>query len=187
MPLYSRMSTIYDRQLLQEDRQRTVVGITVTTSGSTSTVSGEPAIFHWHLYLVLGPSTAPTAEVPGVISQSVLIDMIPVNPPTGCMVITSKRQPCSESNVKAELEIATTGSPTVQQIIDLFKSKGMDRYNFDDTGSGCLWWLWTGLEYLEQAHLVETSATEKLRRFHSEQVTLHPERHPIPMRQGTFY
>ncbi|KAI0741067.1 hypothetical protein C8Q76DRAFT_853265 [Earliella scabrosa] len=180
------MATVYDRSLLDVDRQRVVAQVTVTGSGTLSTVSGSPNIFHWRLYLCLAPfqSIPPTTTQP---SQSVLIDMIPANPPTGCMMIASKQDPGSRARVKIELQIATTGSPTVQQIIDLFLAKGMHRYNFDATGSGCLWWVWTGLGYLEQNRLVQAGATEMLRQFHQEQSRLHPERHPVPIRQGRFY
>ncbi|KAI0742826.1 hypothetical protein C8Q80DRAFT_1190863 [Daedaleopsis nitida] len=174
------MATVYDRPLRQADRQRVVTRIAVTASGTRSTVSGAPNIFHWRMYLTLAPS-----PIGG--SQSVLLDMIPTNPPTGCLIIESKDLPGSIATQKIELFILTAGSPTVQQIIDLFTTRGMHRYKFDATGSGCLWWVWTGLGYLEQAGLVEAGTTEKLRKFHHEQCSLHPERHPLPIRQGTFY
>ncbi|KAI0768719.1 hypothetical protein BD413DRAFT_92515 [Trametes elegans] len=175
------MSTVYDRLLEHRDKGRVVVRVIVSASGTVSTVPDAPNVFHWRFYLALAPSTTPGE------SQSVTLDMIPANPPTGCLMISSNPTPASRAGVKIELPLATAGSPTVQEIIDLFKAKGMDRYRFDETGSGCLSWLLTGVDHLEQAGLVDAGASEKLRQFHQEQVALHPERHPMPLRQGKFY
>ncbi|KAJ3484657.1 hypothetical protein NLI96_g5495 [Meripilus lineatus] len=179
------MATIYDKPLLQIDKDRVVTHVQVSTSGTVSTVIDCPNIFHWQYYLILAPRTITDTNASN--SQSILLDMIPANPPTGCLMIASMQSPGTTSPIKAEIEFATIGSPRVGQFIDLFKVKGMDRYTFDDTGSGCLWWLFTGLGYLEQESLVETGATESLHKFHQEQISLHPGRHPVPMRKGKFY
>ncbi|KAI0640046.1 hypothetical protein C8Q77DRAFT_104523 [Trametes polyzona] len=177
------MTTVYDKAFnSQVDKQRVVTQVVLTATDTVSTVPDEPSVYHWQFYFPLAPT--PGSEH---ASKSVMIDMIPVNPPTGCMIIASKAESASPAESKIELPIAVVGSPTVEQIIDLFKKNGMDRYEFDATGSGCLWWVWTGLGHLEEAGIVESGATEELRQFHHEQYTAHPERHPMPLRKGRFY
>lgn len=63
----------------------------------------------------------------------------------------------------------------------------MNRYKFDDSGSGCLHWLMTGIQHLEDAGLVELGASLRLCAFHHKQVEQHLERHLMPIRRGTFY
>lgn len=157
----------------------------MTASGTVMTTVNEPNVFHWQLYLVL--DEAPDSPTPN--TKSVLIDMIPANPPTGTMYLSSLSTRGLDAQPKIELAISTsrTRPPTVQQLVNLFLEKGMARYKFDDSGSGCLHWLMTGMQHLEDAGLVEPGASELLRAFHREQVELHPERHPMPIRHGTFY
>ncbi|KAI0725771.1 hypothetical protein C8Q72DRAFT_576667 [Fomitopsis betulina] len=184
------MATVYDRAFKPIDRDQTVAKIVVTASGAGGNIAATPNgsgglvpnIYHWRLYLVLLPNPLiPTR------SQSVLLDIIPANPPTGCLVISSKEMPASTAPGKVELTLFPAGSPTVQQIVDLFKNKGMDRYMFDATGSGCLWWVTVGVRHLEEAGLVEAGASRTLQMFHHEHARAHPERHPMPVRQGRFY
>ncbi|KAI0370628.1 hypothetical protein BV20DRAFT_288977 [Pilatotrama ljubarskyi] len=178
-------STVYDKPLLQADRQRTVNSILITASGTINTTLNEPNVFHWQLYMLLSPSE------PAVLTktQSVVVDMIPANPPVGTVYVASKESTGLDAEPKVELSIATAGSPlpTIQQLLDLLIEKGVDRYMFDETGSGCLHWIITAVEQLEGAGLVEPAASAKLRDFHREQVKQHPERHPMPIRKGTFY
>ncbi|EIW54935.1 uncharacterized protein TRAVEDRAFT_51070 [Trametes versicolor FP-101664 SS1] len=176
---------VYDKPLRSKDRQRGISEIIVTASGSVNTTVNEPNVFHWQLYLAL--DEAPDSSAPD--TKSVLIDMIPANPPTGTMYLSSLSTRGLDAQPKIELAISTSGTPppTVQRLVDLFFENGMARYKFDDSGSGCLHWLMTGMQHLEDAGLVEPGASERLRAFHREQVKLHPERHPMPVRQGTFY
>ncbi|CDO77829.1 hypothetical protein BN946_scf184714.g4 [Trametes cinnabarina] len=180
------MATVYDKGLVAADKDRVVSGIVVTASGTVSTSPDYPNYFHWRFYLILQPSNT---NLHAGMSQthSVVFDMIPTNPPTGCFVITSKPESASTARLKIELPLATVGSPTVKQLIALFMEKGMNRYRFDDTGSGCLWWVTTGVRLLEQAGLLEAGACQKLEHFHHEHAKAHPERHPTPMRKGEFY
>ncbi|OJT12121.1 hypothetical protein TRAPUB_11346 [Trametes pubescens] len=184
----SSSNHIYDRPLRSIDRQRRVTEILVIASGTINTTVNEPNVFHWQLYLLLEPDD-PMSES-ATSSQSVLMDMIPTDPPTGTLYLASPAARGLDADPKVELAIATAGSgapPTVQDLIDLFVAKGMDRYKFDDSGSGCLHWLMTGIQHLEDAGLVEPGASESLRTFHREQVKQHPERHPMPIRRGIFY
>lgn len=177
---------VYDKPLRPEDRQRRILEIIVTASGTVNTTVNEPNVFHWQLYLVL--DEAPNSSAPN--TKSVLIDMIPANPPTGTMYLSSLSTRGLDTQPKIELAMSTSGTPppTVQRrLVDLFLENGMARYKFDDSGSGCLHWLMTGMQHLEDAGIVEPRASERLRAFHGEQVELHPERHPMPIRQGTFY
>ncbi|KAH9855701.1 hypothetical protein C2E23DRAFT_596631 [Lenzites betulinus] len=186
----SSTSHTYDRPLRPIDRQRRVTEILVIASGTINTTVNEPNVFHWQLYLLLEPDV-PTAGS-ATSSQSVLIDMIPTDPPTGTLYLASQAARGLDADPKVEFAIATAtaGSdspPTVQDLIDLFVAKGMNRYKFDDSGSGCLHWLMTGIQHLEDAGLVELGASSRLRAFHHKQVEQHPERHPMPIRRGTFY
>ncbi|KAI0668280.1 hypothetical protein C8Q78DRAFT_980585 [Trametes maxima] len=176
---------VVDKPLHRTDRSRVVAEILVTASGTINTSVNEPNVFHWQLYLPLEgslPDSSPS-------TQSVLIDMIPANPPTGVMYLASRESRGLQADPKIELPIlaASEPPPTVQQIVDLLLGKGMDRYKFDESGSGCLHWLMTGVRHLEDAGLVEHGASDKLSTFHREQVKLHPERHPMPIRRGEFY
>ncbi|RDX44339.1 hypothetical protein OH76DRAFT_1359727 [Lentinus brumalis] len=172
--------SVYDRLLRPGDKNCVVTTITVTASGTVIT-SDEPNVFHWRMYL--GLSMFPVVSR----SKGVLLDMIPTNPPIGTLVVSSKDTASSRAHNKVELSIATVGSPTVAQIVQLFIEKGMHRYNFDDTGSGCLYWTATGIQHLQDARLVESGAVSKLWTFHMDQAARHPGRHPLPVRQGTFY
>ncbi|KAI0355883.1 hypothetical protein OH77DRAFT_1478764 [Trametes cingulata] len=181
--------TVYDKPLLPADRERTVSTMLVTASGTINTTVNEPNVFHWQLYLLLSPSESATTATTATNTRSVLVDMIPANPPVGTIYVASKDTKGLDAEPKVELPLATAGSPlpTVQQLLDLLIEKGMDRYKFDETGSGCLHWIITAIQNLEEAGVLEEGASEKLREFHREQVELHPERHPMPIRKGTFY
>ncbi|KAI0643293.1 hypothetical protein C8Q79DRAFT_915652 [Trametes meyenii] len=193
---------VFDKPLYRADRSRSVTEILVTASGTINTTVNEPSVFHWQLYLIPRAPESSTHLVSGNPlegssptnsssgSQSVLIDMIPANPPTGVMYLASRESRGLHADPKIELPIQVALSPqapTVQQIVDLFLEKGMGRYKFDESGSGCLHWLMTGVRHLEDAGLVERGASENLRVFHREQVELHPERHPMPIRRGVFW
>ncbi|GLB36841.1 hypothetical protein LshimejAT787_0311280 [Lyophyllum shimeji] len=109
---YTTMSTtIYDKGFLQADAERRVASITVSASATTSTVTGQPNYFHWRFYLVLDPPASPAH------SQSVVLDMMPTNPPKGCLIISSQPTWRSTAQLKIEFPIATVGSPKVGQII----------------------------------------------------------------------
>ncbi|PIL30505.1 hypothetical protein GSI_07205 [Ganoderma sinense ZZ0214-1] len=177
------MTTVFSKRLLQDDRERVVARVVVTASGTVSTVKNEPQVFHWRLYLVL----APDARLRPTSSQSVLFDMTPSLPPTGTFIIASKVEALSEARRKIELPLFTTGQPTVARLIHLFLEKGMDRYKFDSTGSGCYYWTMTGVQRLEEAGLIMPGSLKLLLDFHKEQAQLHPERHPLPVRRGEFY
>ncbi|KAH9854596.1 hypothetical protein C2E23DRAFT_817145 [Lenzites betulinus] len=176
------MSTIYDKSLLPTDRDRTIAQVVLTASGTVITTLNEPNVFHWQFYLPLSTPATPTTT-----TQAVVVDMIPVNPPTGCLLVSSTLEPACSAPTKIELPLAVVGSPTVKQFISIFQEKGMDRYKFDGTGSGCLWWVMTGVHHLEDAGLVEAGASLKLEQFHREHAESHPERHPMPLRKGEFY
>lgn len=173
--------TVYDRDLQPADKDRVITQITVTSSGSVQTVSDMPNIYHWHLYLLLGAPNGVSN------SQSVLFDMIPTMPPTGTLIISSKITPQSQSPHKIELPIRTVGEPVLSQFIDFFISNRMDRYQFDESGSGCLYWVMVAIEKLENAQMIEAGASSMLRTLHNEQAILHPERHPMPLRKGQYY
>ena len=170
---------IYDKHLDPNDKDCIVTKIVVTASDTVSTVEDMPSIFHWQIYLVIEPGQSQ--------NNSVVIDMQPANPPIGVMIITSNPNARSTAINKIELDILTRDGPTVNQIIDVFLEHRMQFYKFDDTGSGCLYWIFTGLRFLEERGLVEQGAVEKLEKFHLEQAGIHPERHPMPLRKGVFY
>ncbi|KAI0262045.1 hypothetical protein BC834DRAFT_406837 [Gloeopeniophorella convolvens] len=175
--------TVYSKGLLPTDGGRAVTRIVVSASGTINTLStDEQGVFHWRLYLVLAPDQSRAST-----SQSVLFDMVPTNPPVGTLIAASNPAPTSGARVKAELPFETMGGPTVGQLIELFLHKGMDRYKFDDSGSGCVYWVLMGLQHLQDAGLVESQAVESLRAFHDEQSRLSPANHQVPFRRGTFY
>ncbi len=179
------MTTVFSKSLLQDDRECVVARVVVTASGSVSTAKDEPHVFHWRLYLAL--ARAPGLELQASASRSVLFDMIPSLPPTGTLVIASKREEVSRALRKIEMPFPTTGRPTIARFIQLFLEKGMDRYRFDSTGSGCYYWTMTGIQHLEEAGMIMPGSYKLLLNFHKEQAQLHPERHPLPVRQGEFY
>ena len=173
-------SIVFNKFLVPEDRGRVLSSITVTSSGETSTVVDQPHFWHWDVYLVLEPSAL-------VKSRSVQLSIIPTNPPVGTLMITSREALGSEEFAKVELSIQVVGTPRVEQVIDLLVEKGMHRYHFDDTGAGCLFWIFVSLQQLADAGFVESSAVVKLREFHREQLSFHPERYPMPLKKGSFY
>ena len=170
---------IYDKHLNEFDKEWVVTHIAVTASDTVSTVKDAPSIFHWCFSLVLEPGQSQ--------NKSVVIDMQPVNPPIGVMIISSNPEAESKAANKVEIAILTRGRPTVSQIINVFLEHNIQRYKFDDSGSGCLFWLFTGLRFLEERELVEHGAVEKAETFHKKQAETHPERHPMPFRKGEFY
>ncbi|TBU55875.1 hypothetical protein BD310DRAFT_932695 [Dichomitus squalens] len=173
-------ATIYDKALRPVDKDRRVTQITVTASLYAPAGSEGVGIFHWRLYLVLGPDRVST-------SRAVLLDMVPTNPPFGTLIIASKDNAHSNALIKIELPIASVDGLTVRQVIDLIVSNRMDRYKFDASGSGCLFWIWNVLQQLQNARLVEDGAVAKLQDFHAEQARLQPGKIPLPLRRGEFY
>lgn len=172
-------TTVYDKLLLSDDRHCAVTCVTVTASGTVST-SDQLSIFHWRLYLKLTPGSSNR-------TQSVLLDMIPANPPNGIFFIPSRSTEGSTARNRVELSVDTVGSPTVQQIITLFLNNKMDRYMFDETSSDCLYWTQVGLQLIQNAGWVEAGACDGLQAFYEEQASLHPGRYWVPIRRGTFY
>ncbi len=183
--LSHRLMSVYQRSFNPADRTRQVHSVTVTASGSVNTSTGSSGenYFHWRIYLTLLPANPP----PGSGSQSVLLDMIPTNPPVATLCISSKENAGSTARQKIELELQPLDGLTVGHVIDLFIDNNMHRYKFDSTGSGCLFWTMTAVDLLQQHKYIESQAVDKLNHFHTTQAALHPERHPLPLRQGTFY
>ncbi|XP_006459682.1 hypothetical protein AGABI2DRAFT_116642 [Agaricus bisporus var. bisporus H97] len=175
------ITTIYDKNLNAADKNRFISKIVVTASSTVSTtIDGN--YYHWRIYLQLSQS-----DISNSSSKSVILDMIPTNPPTSTLMITSNAYASSNSPAKIEFDIFPAKPLTVGQVIDLFIEKGMHRYTFDATGSGCLFWIMTGIHHLHEANLIEAGAPNKFHTFHMAQANLHPERHPLPLRKGTFY
>ncbi|XP_006459684.1 hypothetical protein AGABI2DRAFT_177536 [Agaricus bisporus var. bisporus H97] len=177
------MTTIYDKNFNAADKHRIISKFIVTASRATSSPINGVNYYHWRFYLQL--SQFGSSDISS--SKSVVLDMIPTNPPIATLVISSNPHDKSRSPVKIELDIFPAKPLTVGQVIDLFIEKGMHRYTFDATGSGCLFWTATGIHHLHEAKLIEAGAPNKLHTFHMAQANLHPERHPLPMRKGTFY
>ncbi|KAI1788479.1 hypothetical protein LXA43DRAFT_1063578 [Ganoderma leucocontextum] len=174
------MSTVYNKGLRPEDKPRVVTSVVATASGTVSTAKNQPDVFHWRLYLVLAPDAK-------AASKSVLFDMSPTLPPKGTFIITSKSTDTSQAQRKTELPLSTVGQHTVDQLIQLYLQKGMDRFNFDGEGMGCFYWTITGVQHLEAAGMLKPGSHKALEDFYKGQAKLHPERFPLPIQRGAFY
>ncbi|KIJ89748.1 hypothetical protein K443DRAFT_15821 [Laccaria amethystina LaAM-08-1] len=178
--------SIHQAYLHEADKTRCISKIVITASGTVNTGSQSTSeqlnYFHWRIYLVLPATEGTNSE-----NQSVLLDMIPTNPPIGTLIISSKSNAASTARNKIELAIAPSPDLTVGQVIDLFIKNRLHHYKFDESGSGCLYWTITAVDLLEKAQYCEADATQNLHGFHEMHAHAHPERHPLPLRKGQFY
>ncbi|TFY68850.1 hypothetical protein EVG20_g3385 [Dentipellis fragilis] len=190
----SESSTVYTKQFNPTDDGRAVSQIIVNASGNISTAQDLPDIWHWRLHLLLSPDPQDSDRNPNstptrIESRSVVLDMIPAASSTGTMCITSK--PTTELHSPNSAELAFAPIPditiTVRRIVDLFLSKGMDRYTYNDRYTGCVLWVRTGIEHLQDAGWVERGAVERLDAFYREQTALQPRNLEEPFGRGVFY
>ncbi|KAK7692113.1 hypothetical protein QCA50_003732 [Cerrena zonata] len=167
------MDTLYLRRYRQSDHALRVPTSIATTAQSTTSDSN---VYHWHIYFCLG-------------EESVLFDIIPgADLRTGVLMILSQdtaRTTCADA-----LEYATqpTSSDfTIQNYIDLFIEKRLDKYIYTDTGSGCRWWCTTVLEKLEEAQLIPKGSTTDFLEWVNAKAHELPSKIPMPVRKGQFY
>ncbi|KAF7797662.1 hypothetical protein EIP86_008862 [Pleurotus ostreatoroseus] len=176
--------TVYAKSLNPADKLRPVSALVVTASGTNPTVADRPDIWHWWLVAQLASSKDHAESEQEV---SVTLDMIPANPPTGTMVVKSDgpalskdvslAQPETETDFTFLIPTIISPPPNLNDLIALILSKGLDRYEFDDTGSGCVHWVVSVLELVEETKWIEEGVTKKF----VEQY------YRTPYHRGTFY
>ncbi|KAA1477861.1 hypothetical protein DENSPDRAFT_625927 [Dentipellis sp. KUC8613] len=184
----SQSSTIYTKQFDSTDNDRPVSQILVYASGNISTAQDLPDIWHWQLHLL--PSADPRAQdSDNPPTRTIVLDMIPAVSPTGTLCILSKAPTELPLHLptSASLAFAPLTAITVRHIVDLFLSKGMDRYTYNERYTGCVFWVRTAVERLQDAGWVEGGAAEKFDAFYKEQAALRPGNFEEPFGRGEFY
>lgn len=77
---------------------------------------------------------------------------------------------------------------TVQDIIQSIFDNKRDRYRYDDTGSGCRFWVGTVIEDLEREGRLSQDSLQEFKTFVSNLHEAEREnRVPMPPRMGAFY
>lgn len=130
-----------------------------------------------------GPHLA--AQTP--VSKSVLFDMIPALFPVGVLVIQSKNSETSTEMEKVEYIVPVLQYYTIQQYIDLFVANGMQRYRFDSTGSGCMYWVASVFGLLGESGWAPPGHFTGIIEFHKQHAEARPLDFALPLRKGDFY
>ncbi|KAJ3542251.1 hypothetical protein NM688_g5991 [Phlebia brevispora] len=174
---------VFEKLLKAEDRPRLV-----TTLRVTGTIAPDATVYHWHIELCLAPTEDGSES--NDASRTVVFDMTPTGPGEAGILIVKSNSDSSTSFVPSdqfELDIQVKERHTVQEYLNFFVNKGMQRYKFDDTGSGCYHWVVTVLAHLESNGWIPQGSLSDLEAFRAEQRKLRPDNIPTPYPKGQFY
>lgn len=135
--------------------------------------------YHWFLSLAITPETG------------VKLDILPVSADgrTGVIVITSRPEDMPKLETDRTFPMSVIqGQITVQELIDLIKRHKRDRYIYDDTGSGCRYWLSHVIEDFMAEKVVAEGTSDALQEYIAQLATNEgTDRVPMPALQGIFY
>ena len=169
------MSTLYLRSYRENEHGKripTSILITATTAQSTTS---DTNVFHWHIYFSFD-------------GQSVLFDIIPgADLRTGVLMVMSQEVPRTTCLDALEYVAQPTSQYTIQNYIKFFIDNRLDKYIYDESGSGCRWWCTTVLGKLEEAGLVSSGTKASFLSWVADQAQQLPLKIPMLVRKGEFY
>ncbi|KAG8996808.1 hypothetical protein FRB94_001346 [Tulasnella sp. JGI-2019a] len=170
-------TTVFDKFFNKDDRDLLIKQV-VACAWPISPEDPE-SLYHWSMSLYVNPE------------KGVTLDILPagVDGRTGVLVISSKLEgmPTHDLNRTVTLNIGKDNT-TVQDIIQAILDNKRDRYRYDDTGSGCRFWVGTVIEDLEREGRLSGNSLERFLMFVSELYEAEGEnRVPMPPRTGVFY
>ncbi|KZT04900.1 uncharacterized protein LAESUDRAFT_246299 [Laetiporus sulphureus 93-53] len=161
----------------QRDRDGSSTVTAITLCG-TPTTSDPHSVLHWQILLSLSNGFC------------VLLNMTPGAGPdgmTGTFVIAStSKDALSDPAIEFRFECAAVESFTMEEVISFLREKGMSRFRFDETGSGCRHWCGTVLERLADVGVVDSETRDAFEVCVADQRVYNADRYPL-LRRGTFY
>ncbi|OBZ76661.1 hypothetical protein A0H81_03300 [Grifola frondosa] len=168
------MSTTFTRLFNPADRDHVIHKLIIAGS---PVAPGSNSILHWRIYAVIHKRA------------SVLFDFIPggADGRTGVLAVKSVDYEVTFS-AAAMFSVAMIKQITASALLDFFTYHKLDRYKFDDTGSGCLYWCCVALSKLEAAGAVPAGSVQRFEAYMAQLNAGNPARFPLPSRhRGTFY
>ena len=156
--------------------------VSISIAGSPTIEDQPDSVLHYRLFLSIDDNT------------SVIIDPIPsaTDQDLRQTIFTISSPPDIDSIQKGWVAFRTFETlcrVTPEQVLGYLVDKGLHRYRFDETFSGCRYWCDKAVECLEaQGAVAEGSAATF--ETHIEQLgkSLNQEaRYPVPVRKGSFY
>jgi len=148
----------------------------VGTSGTATTADAR--VFHYRFYCELDTSEP----------RAVSIDMTPgADGRTGVLYIAGTGRVNTESALWIAFEVIPTKPITVSELLQFYKTKGFDRFRFNEEGAGCRSYSKNVLAGLESDCYVPTGTEARLVQWSDEKRKLFPENIPERWDEGEYY
>lgn len=196
---YRCFDTFHNVDCLHQDlynihKDATIDSIEVIAVDTMSTTE-DATVYHWFIRARIKQNSGKDGDE-DISATVVVFNIVPgADGRTGVLIVTSEsaNTPNSDSNSEKKIiySVKLSSSPSEQikisTLLNLLLTNELDKYIYDELGSGCRWWCTVVLQVAESEGVIEKGSLDGFEKFVERTREENPLRVPMPIRKGRFY